>query len=125
MRILAVLLALPPWSEPTDAGAVAGLATYYSGTRMEQVAAYRGYGGGREPVALMACGNLGRDVWLVAGGQWVEGHVVDCARRDHYADRVTEGKVAELSWSLWLSLGLPRRPVPVLVLFAEPPGRWQ
>lgn len=125
MRFLALLLALPPWNEPTTANRLEGLSTFYADGIMEQVADYRGYDGPREPVALMACGDLGRNVVVVIDGHWVLGHVVDCARRDHYADRVAEGKVVELSRSLWQRLGLPDRPVPAVVWFdVQPPVEW-
>jgi len=118
------LLALPPWNEPTAAEAVDGLATFYANDIMEQVAAYRGYDGPLEPVALMRAGDLGRTVWVRVDGAWHGPMVaVDCARRDHYEARVAEGKVAEFSWSFWRRLGLPMRPYPVTVSFASP-FRW-
>ena len=126
MWLLTALLALPSWSEPTAAEQLEGMLTFYAPGTMERVAEYRGYGGPLEPVALMACGDLGRDVWLQIGDAWIEAHVVDCACRSHYADRLAEGKVAEVSWSLWADLGLPLAPVPVVVLFDSPPAvRWR
>lgn len=121
--------------QPTEARAVSGEASYYAPGVMAAVATRRGldldgYLGG---VAMMRRGDVGREVWVLAGDSdtWTGPFlVVDCAQRAHYASLVAGDRVIELDRGSWLSLGLPEWPVPVVVSFGGPwPGapavRWQ
>lgn len=112
------------WLAPTTAITTTGQVSYYAAGIMARVAANRGlslegYAGG---VAMMRRGDLGRVVWLRPEARsWVGPFlVVDCARRGHYAGLVKRGRVVEVDRAIWLELGLPERPVPVVVSFEAP-----
>lgn len=119
-----ILAALSPvlWPVPTEEPTIQGGATYYAPGLMEQVAARRGldlepYAGG---VALNRAGDLGRQVVL----QWEDGTitgpylVVDCARSDHYDDRLRQNYVVEVDAQTAQLRGFfGVGPVPVTVWF--------
>ena len=113
------------WRSPTRAEEIAGEASYYAAGIMAAVAQRRGLdlAGYRGGVALLRAGDLGREVWVMVGdsGTWAGPFlVVDCAQRIHYPGLVGRGRVIELDRADWLALGLPERPVPVVVSFAHP-----
>jgi len=126
----AIVMAAAAWATPTRDATVAGLATFYAQGVMESVAVNRGliaetddYGdwlrrkGLTGSVALNRAGDLGRTVWL-RGPDGLEGPfmVIDCARRDHYQDRIAQGRVVEVDWDTARRWGM-RGPVPVQVVF--------
>lgn len=113
------------WPEPTPARVVSGEASYYAAGIMTAVATRRGLdlSGYRGGVAMMRVGDLGREVWLLAGDSetWAGPFlVVDCAQRIHYPGLVDRGRVIELDRADWQALGLPNGPAPVVVSFAGP-----
>jgi hypothetical protein len=129
LKLTALLLALAsPWSTPTDAVQVEGQAKLHNW--IPETAEYRDmdlgrYAGG---VAVMRRGDLGRVVWVEVEGRWYGPFLaVDCAAERHYAGRVAQGDVVELSARWWDLLDLPLAPVAVTVRFAPPPDgvRWQ
>ena len=126
----AVAIIATAWATPTPNATVTGLATFYAPGVMEAVAVNRGlisetgeYGdwlrreGLAGAVALNRAGDLGRTVWL-RGPDGLEGPfmVIDCARRDHYQDRIAQGRVVEVDWSTSRRWGM-RGPVSVVVVF--------
>jgi len=127
--VLAVALArteisLEEWQDPTPAVEIRGVATYYRAGLMDTVARNRGMdlGGYLGGVALMRAGDLGRSVWIrFPAGNWAGPFlVVDCSRRDHYAENVQRDHAVELARSTWLAFGLPEWPVTVTVRFKPP-----
>jgi hypothetical protein len=120
--MLAIVLATG-WLSQTTAMEISGDAAFYRQGLMAQVAETRGmdldgYAGG---VALMPCGDLGREVWVRFPGGWAGPFlVVDCSQCDHYELNPARGRVVDLSWETWQAQGLPRRPVPVSVRFKAP-----
>ena len=119
--VLVALATTSGWLSPTEEIELQGTAKLHNWIR--DTAEYRGldldgYAGG---VALMACGDLGREVWLQVDGAWHGPFLsVDCAARQHYRRRLERGDVVELSPRWWHRLGLPLAPVAVTVRFAPP-----
>lgn len=124
MAFLAALT-MTGWLSQTQAISLTGEAAYYQPGLMAQVAEARGLGleGYAGGVALMACGDLGREVWLHFPGESWDGPflVVDCSRRDHYRMNLERGRVVDVDRAVWDQHRLPARPSPVVVRFA-PPG---
>ena len=123
----ALFLLLAGWSEPTPDPAVEGLSTYYAPGLMAQVIENRGldYADG---VALNACGDLNRPVWLLWPDSSVDGPlpVVDCAQEAHYQDRIDQGRVVEVSARLARERGFYGvGPASVTVLFDAPLEGWR
>lgn len=117
------LILATTWLSATTAPALEGDAAFYAPGLMAQVAETRGmdlgsYAGG---VALMACGDLGREVWVRFPDGW-DGPflVVDCSRQDHYEMNLARGRVVDVDRGLWETHGLPEMPVPVEVTFGPP-----
>lgn len=124
------LAELAEWRAPTANRVLAGDVSYYGAGLLERVARYRGLDVSRyrDGVALMRAGDLGRAVWIFwpdgsgpLGGAWRGPYLsVDCSNRAHYAGNLQRGRVAEVSRQEWIRLGMPDRPVPVVVSFVEP-----
>jgi len=120
------LAALTGWGEPTAENRIEGDAAYHN--RIAEAAFNQGVdlADVRDGCALMACGDLGRRVWVWVGGPWVGPlTVVDCSRRDHYQMNVERGRVIDLSAELWADLGLPLAPVGVVVRFEDRARGWR
>lgn len=117
--MLLLIFFLSGWDEPTQVQELVGYASFYNSGIMYDVAEYRGYNGNLEPVALMSCGDLGRDVWVYLGDIWIHSHSVDCAQENHYQDLVERERVVEVSFRLWSELDLPLYPVPAIVYFEQ------
>jgi len=121
-----VIALLAGWSQPTEADALEGYATYMSPGVMDTVISNRGFGYA-DGIALNGAGDMGRNVWLVWKDGTITGPlpVVDCAQENHYLDRERQGRVAEVSAELaqeknFYGVG----PVPVTVLFEAPRMGW-
>ena len=115
------------WWEPTKAEAIAGEAARYDPGLMAIVVRNRGLdlSGYAGAVSLMRRGDLGRAVWVRflgrPGSRWVGPFLVaDCAGRRNFAELREMDRVIEFSAGKWAALGLPDRPVGVIVSFAEP-----
>ena len=113
------------WAEPTPGRPVSGEASYYAPGIMAAVANRRGLSlaGYRGGVAMMRAGDIGREVWILAGDSetWAGPFlVVDCAQRIHYPGLVARGRVIEIDRRAWRALGLAGGPAPVVVSFVGP-----
>lgn len=122
MGLLFVCLATG-WLSPTIEMTIEGDAAFYAPGLMARVAENRdmdlmGYAGG---VALMPCGDLGREVWIRFANGW-DGPflVVDCSQRGHYAMNVRRGRIVDLDRRTWDAHALPEMPVAVRVSFVPP-----
>lgn len=129
MTTILAICAAGGWLTPTESITLTGDAAFYAPGRMAQVIDYRdadlgGFAGG---VALMSCGDLGREVWLqFPDDVWTGPYlVVDCAQRDHYHYLVDQlGRVVDVCWETWHALHLPLAPVSVTVRFTPPAPDW-
>jgi hypothetical protein len=119
---LVALAAASGWLSPTEEIELEGTAKIHNW--IADTAEYRGYDldGYAGGVALMAYGDLGREVWVAVDGDWHGPFLsVDCAARDHYDGRMEKGDVIEISRRWWEKLELPLDLVEVRVRFAPPP----
>lgn len=116
LTVTATLLSL--WQSPTETPSLYGDAAFYSPGTMRGVCKYRGLdlAGYDGAVALMACGDLGRDVWI-----WDEKFLVcDCSQWEHFAMNLERDRVVDVDWETWQRHGLPLSPTPVRVSFVPP-----
>jgi hypothetical protein len=122
--MLVVLVALTSWLSPTVESNIVGDIAFYSEGLMGDVVDNRGMNleGYADGVALMSCGDLGREVWLELPQVPLVGPllVADCSQEAHYEMNVERGRVADLSWSLWEELDLPMDLVSATIWFEKP-----
>ena len=126
-----ILLLASTWMSPTQEVVSFGDAKYYSEGLMERVAVNRGYI--KHPseykewlrenkvdgaLALMSCGDLGRNLTVQVEQEFYRVIAIDCAAEGHYDQRLEQGDVVEFGYNLAMELGI-RAPIPVALWFQE------